>query len=72
MQFLLIVYLTNLVGMDLTTVATIMNTVGELLGQQWIALAVLGHTTLIEIAQFHIHLIQQIREIKLSLHISRK
>ena len=37
--------------MDLTTVATIMNTVVELLGQHWIALAVLGHAARIEVAQ---------------------
>jgi len=44
------------VGMDLTIAATIMNTAGELLGQHWIALAVIGSAALIKVALSLTHL----------------
>nr|AFK43944.1 unknown [Medicago truncatula] len=37
--------------MDLTLVATIWTIVGELLGRNWITLAVPGHAALIQLAQ---------------------
>lgn len=42
--------------MDLSPVATIMNTAEEFLGQHWIALAGIGHAAMIQVTQSLTHL----------------